>query len=201
MGGLATGLVAGDASVVEVHCPSDRVNEVELTIDQVVHAYRDVVGKASLVAEALGVERGPYGNSGDCNINVNCPEGATWQCEKRSVALILSGGFAVCTGALVNNTAQDGSPLFLTANHCLGGSVGNWTFVFNHETEGCTATTAPPTKRLAAPKSSKTAALRILRSCCWMKPSGQLRRLYAGWDGTDATTVQNTTGIHHPQAI
>ena len=41
------------------------------------------------------------------------------------------------------NTAQDGSPLFLTANHCLGGSVGNWTFVFNHETEGCTGNNGP----------------------------------------------------------
>lgn len=198
-GGLATGLVAGDASVVEVHCPSDRVNEVELTIDKVVHAYRDVVGKASLVAEALGVERGPYGNSGDCNINVNCPEGATWQCEKRSVALILSGGFAVCTGALVNNTAQDGSPLFLTANHCLGGSVGNWTFVFNHETEGCTGNNGPTNQTVSGAEilensSASDFALLLLDET----PPASYDVFYAGWDGTDATTVQNTTGIHHP---
>ena len=198
-GGLATGLVAGDAAVVEVQCPSDRVEEVNLAIDQVVHAYRDVVGKASLVADALGLERGPYGNSGACNINVNCPEGATWQCEKRSVALILSGGFAVCTGALVNNTAQDGAPLFLTANHCLGGSVGNWTFVFNHETEGCSGNDGPTNQTVSGAEllvnsSASDFALLELDET----PPASYDVFYAGWDGTDATTVQTTTGIHHP---
>ena len=198
-GGLATGLVAGDASVIEVQCPVDRVGEVRVAVDQVVHAYRDVLGKASLVAEALGLERGPYGNSGDCNINVNCPEGATWQCEKRSVALILSGGSAVCTGALVNNTAQDGTPLFLTANHCLGGSTSNWTFVFNHETEGCTGNNGPTNQtvsgaELLASSGASDFGLLLLDET----PPASYNVFYAGWDGTDATTVQNATGIHHP---
>ena len=88
MGGLATSLVAGDASVVEV-LPVDRVNEVQLTLDQVVHAYRDVVGKASSSRRRSEWSAVRTAIPGDCNINVNCPEGATWQCEKRSVALIL----------------------------------------------------------------------------------------------------------------
>ena len=198
-GGLATGLVAGDAAVVEIQCTVHQMDEVNLTIDQVVHAYRDVIGKASLIAESLGVERGPYGNSGACNINVNCPQGATWQCEKRSVALILSGGYAVCTGALVNNTAQDGTPLFLTANHCLGGNVGNWTFVFNHETAGCTGNNGPTNQTVSGAEILENSgasdfALLLLDET----PPLSYDVFYAGWDGTDATNVQNTTGIHHP---
>lgn len=198
-GGLATGLVAGDAVVVEVQVPLGLEDAVAVRIDQVVHAYRDIAGKAALVAEALGQQRGPYGNSGECNINVNCPEGATWQCEKRSVALILNGGFSVCTGALVNNTAQDGTPLFLTANHCLGGNVGNWTFVFNHETAGCTGNTGPTNQtvsgaELLANSGASDFGLLLLDET----PPESYDVFYAGWDGTDAQTVQNTTGIHHP---
>ena len=197
-GGLATGLVAGDAVVVEVHVPAGKEDAVALHIDQVVHAYRDIAGKAALVAEALGEQRGPYGNSGDCNINVNCPEGATWQCEKRSVALILQGAFAICTGAMINNTAQDGTPLFLTANHCLG-NVGNWVFVFNHETEGCTGNTGPTNQtvsgaELLVSSGASDFGLLLLDET----PPASYDVFYAGWDGTDEETVQNATGIHHP---
>ena len=46
-----------------------------------------------------GRRPGSFGNSGACNINVNCPEGATWATEKRSVALIVQGGFAAAREA------------------------------------------------------------------------------------------------------
>lgn len=197
-GGLATGLVAGDAVVIELQAPIGLEDGCALRIDQVVHAYRDIAGKAAQEAEALGQARGPYGNSGDCNINVNCPEGATWQCEKRSVALILQGGSAVCTGAMVNNTAQDGSPLFLTANHCLG-NTNNWTFVFNHETEGCTGNTGPTNQTVSGAEilvnnSASDFGLLLLDET----PPASYDVFYAGWDGTDAENVQSATGIHHP---
>jgi hypothetical protein len=198
-GGLATGLVAGDNVVVEMQVPLGMEDAVSLRIDQVVHAYRDIAGKAAVAAAAMEEQRGPFGNSGDCNINVNCPEGATWQCEKRSVALIIQGGFAVCTGALVNNTAQDGAPLFLTANHCLGGSVANWTFYFNHETEGCEGNNGPTNQtvsgaELLSNSSSSDFGLLLLDET----PPENYDVFFAGWDGTDAENVQSATGIHHP---
>ena len=55
-GGLATGLVAGDGVVVEVQVPLGLEDAVALRIDQVVHAYRDIAGKAALVAEAGPME-------------------------------------------------------------------------------------------------------------------------------------------------
>jgi lysyl endopeptidase len=200
-GGLATGLVAGDAVVIELQVPSPLRDACALRVDQVVHAYRDIAGKAALLSEALGIQRGPFGNSGECNINVNCPEGATWQCEKRSVALIVQGGFSVCTGALVNNTAQDGSPLFLTANHCLpgNGNVGNWTFYFNHETAGCSGNTGPTNQTISgsdllASSGASDFGLLLLDET----PPESYDVFYSGWDGSDDETVQNATGLHHP---
>ena len=68
--------------------------------------------------------------------------GSAWQTEKKAVALITNGGFAVCTGALVNNTAEDGTPYFLTANHCLG-NPNSWVYYFNHESSTCGGNTGP----------------------------------------------------------
>ena len=62
--------------------------------------------------------------------------------EKKAVALIVNGGFAACTGSLINNTANDGTPYFLTANHCLG-NPNTWTYYFNHESSTCSGSTGP----------------------------------------------------------
>lgn len=53
-----------------------------------------------------------------CHNNVDCyPD---WEDESDGVALILlSNGDALCSGSLVNNTANDFTPYILTANHCL----------------------------------------------------------------------------------
>ena len=136
---LATSLVYGEDIIIEFSAPeSVDLSQLDLQVGQIVHAYRGINSRF----EEIKYGRGPFGNSGSCNINVNCPEGDEWQIEKRSVALIASGNSAVCSGALINNTANDGHPYFLTANHCLGG-VGNWVFYFNHETSGCTGNTGP----------------------------------------------------------
>ena len=58
-----------------------------------------------------------YGSddSGSCNNNVICPEGDPWRDQIRSVAMITVGGSGFCTGQLINNCANDGTPYFLTA--------------------------------------------------------------------------------------
>ena len=81
-----------------------------------------------------------------CEINVNCsPVGDAWQDEKRGVARILitdAAGQGWCSGSLVNNTAQDCKPLFLTALHCgITTSAANsnlWKFYFRYESPSCT---------------------------------------------------------------
>lgn len=193
-GSLALGQTAGSSVVIEYHEPLTAAFEADLHIAQVVHAYRSVFRP-----EAVLENRGPYGNSGACNINVNCPEGIPWATESKSVALILQGGFAACTGALVNNTAQDGTPYFLTANHCLG-NPNNWIYLFNHEIADCTGNTnnAPTSDvvsggTLKASNGGSDFALVELSEAPPLSYDVQ----YSGWDasGDSPATV---TGIHHP---
>ncbi len=80
-GEMATQPVRGDEVTVEYYEPAAVVYEGELAISRVVHAYRDIF---KTVKDALD-----FGGSGSCNNNVNCPEGANWQKEKRSVAMVL----------------------------------------------------------------------------------------------------------------
>ncbi len=193
---MGTSILQSNSIVVEVICKNEIKSEVEFTIKQVVHGYRPVLMNHFSEFDA---ERGPYGSSGACNNNVNCAVGSPWQTEKKSVALILEGGAAICTGALVNNTANDGTPYFLTANHCYGNSAAGWVFVFNHETAGCTGSTGPTNQTvsgasLKAKNAGSDFCLLLLNST----PPAAYNVQYAGWDASDANTVSSAVCIHHP---
>lgn len=196
-GGLAIGLIPSDSVVLELHEPLSESGLSVLSIGQIVHGYRSLLRHAEEVYNDLTAAMGPFGNSGACNINVNCPAGSAWQTEKKSVALITSGGFATCTGALVNNVEQDGTPYFLTANHCLG-SPTSWVFYFNHESSTCTGSSGPTNQSISgatllANNGGSDFALLELSST----PPASYDVHYAGWDATGSSPTA-ATGIHHP---
>ncbi len=62
--------------------------------------------------------------SGSCNYDVWCSEADEWRDEIPCVAAISTGGSLFCSGFMVNNLTHDGTPFFMTANHC-GVSSGN----------------------------------------------------------------------------
>ncbi|MGB1481168.1 MAG: trypsin-like peptidase domain-containing protein, partial [Flavobacteriales bacterium] len=194
--GLALSLMEGDSVVLEYREPLSIPATGEIEVSQVVQGYRSLLRReAELLAE--NASSGPFGNSGACNINVNCPEGADWQVEKQAVALIVNGGFATCTGSLVNNTANDGTPYFLTANHCLG-TPNTWTYYFNHESSTCSGSTGPTNNSISGGSllvnnGGSDVALIQLSSA----PPASWGVEYAGWDASGASP-QNATGIHHP---
>lgn len=187
-GSLSIGLIQGESIVLEYQVVPASKGKGAIEVGQVIHGYRSLLERKAM---------GPYGNSGSCNINVNCPEGADWQVEKRSVALIINGGYAHCTGALVNNTANDGTPYFLTANHCLGNPT-NWVYYFNHESSTCSGSTGPTNQSvsgstlLASSASSDFALIELSTT-----PPASYNVEYAGWDHS-GVQPQSATGIHHP---
>jgi hypothetical protein len=194
--GLAIGLLEGEAVVLEYRQPASVLIMPEIEISQVVQGYRSLLSRAEALMTKSSSE-GPFGNSGACNINVNCPEGADWQVEKKAVALIVNGGFAACTGSLINNTANDGTPYFLTANHCLG-NPNTWTYYFNHESSTCSGNTGPTNASISGgtllvADGGADVALIELSS----EPLAAWDVEFAGWDASGATP-ENATGIHHP---
>ena len=187
-GVFPVGLIQGSDIIIDYTGPD---SGLILHISQITHGYRPMLNKWE-------DRRGPFGNSGPCNINVNCPEGDAWQNQKRSVALIVQGGNALCSGALVNNTQQDGHPYFLTANHCLG-NPSNWVYYFNHESATCAGNTGPSNNSisggtlLANSANSDFALIELNQN-----PPESFHPFYAGWDKSDVANITNAIAIHHP---
>ncbi len=108
-GELWTPLVSGDDAVIEVAAPIDQVGDLELRLGSVNRGFRELVA------------RDPLRNHESCHIDVACSQADPYRDQVRSVARITIGGVYTCTGSLLNNTARDVKPYFLTARHCFDG--------------------------------------------------------------------------------
>ena len=188
---LGTTLLSGDAIILEYFEPKNVAFETQLNISKVTHGYRKLLNSPN-------IEKG-FGSSGSCNNNVICPEGLPWGDQIRSVAVIVVNGNENCTGALINNTCEDETPYFLTADHCLGGSVSTWVFRFNWDSPDCSPSVNGPynftisgATQLANNGGSDFALLELTSN-----PPLSYNVYYAGWDNT-GTAPTNSIAIHHP---
>ncbi len=148
------------------------------------------------------------GDSGDCHVGINCHEGNNWQDEKRGVARILlreEGAWYWCTGSLVNNTAQDGTPYMLTSDHCGEASSPDdydvWQFYFNFERPGCEETGSPPnnmirgsTLKSKAPLDGGSDFKLLLLSDA---PPESYHPYFNGWNLAETGSPAGVS-IHHP---
>jgi lysyl endopeptidase len=186
---LGTWPLPGENLIVEYYEPAEAIGTTLLQIGRVSHAYRDL----EKIARGLG-------DSGTCNNNVICPEGNPWTNEINSVAMIVVNGSGICTGSLINNTANDGHPYFMTANHCVGGSVASWSFRFNWQSTTCVGDnpgsydTVSGATLLASDAGSDFALLQI-NNGTEVPPT--YNPYYSGWDAT-GNTPSSQVGIHHP---
>lgn len=194
---LGTELVYDQKAVIEVIEPKAVAGQSTVHLGTVVHGYRDLDG---FMEKALG-------QAGACNIDVNCPLGLGWENQRNAVACVVSGGGA-CSGSLVNNTSGAIIPYYLTANHCGTAGTGGWVFRFRWErtaanaicaTTNSTANNGPVNMTvngcvLRANNSSSDFILVELNTA----PDPAWGIYYNGWDHSDALTVTQGTGIHHP---
>ncbi|MDG0974263.1 MAG: HYR domain-containing protein [Crocinitomicaceae bacterium] len=207
-------MVYGDEIVLEFTEPANAIQSVQATIDQVFYVYRES-GNPMIEKD--------FGDSDPCEVNVNCsPEGDNWLDESRGVArifVVVGGSGGWCTGSLVNNTAQDCKPYFLTALHCGdGASAANfnqWVFYFNYEAPGCTnpatqGSLATSTITGCVKKSdsndgggtsgSDFLLLQLGSSANEATTVNTLKSYNARWNGWDANNITSSQGvsIHHP---
>jgi len=180
--------IKGDKVIIEYYQPHYVEEEPALQMATIAHDYRGIFNMARA-----------YGDSGSCNNNVACSVGNNWRDQIRSVALItLADGSRFCTGALINNTANDSTPYFLTANHCTGSSTANWVFVFNYQSVGCNNTDGQLNQSVSGSQLLKKGVATdysLLRLSS--TPPASYNVYYAGWDATGQQPA-NTAGIHHP---
>ncbi|MFD0932157.1 T9SS type A sorting domain-containing protein [Psychroflexus salinarum] len=198
---FGTWLIDGDNVWIEYYEPAEAEFKGQLHISKVVHGYRSISDIPAL-DKALN-------DSGACNQDVDCPVGGDFDSYKeqlkKSVAMTIVDSSGFCSGSLVNNTNNDGSQYFLTANHCLGGSVGSWAFRFNwrspdpscstntNSTNGDFDQTLSGATLLASNSKSDFALLEIDSPF----PS-DWDLVWAGWDRS-GNIPDFTVGIHHPR--
>jgi hypothetical protein len=191
-GQLWTPLLHSDDIVMELTIPASQLGQLQLELGSINHGYRGL--------KPLVKDKG-IGDSAWCNVNAACPEGDPWRNQIRSIAMVTYGGSAQCTGALLNNTANDCKPYFLTAYHC-GIDVGvapTIVVYWKYETSTCGGTTGPLSYNQTGAifRSShidSDFALVELDD----DPDPAFNVYFAGWDrGTAAPS--SGVAIHHPK--
>jgi len=208
---LGTWMVDGQSIWIEYFEPKKVSGQGRLNIGNVIHGYRTLRYPDTDAdnPEALN-------DSGACNVDVNCDITGTSTTAndikndvKKSVGMIVVGGNGNCTGALVNNTNNDGTPYFLTANHCLGGSVAGWAFRFNWASDASVAdcaTNAPSVDNsfiqtasggiLRASNSQSDMALIEITDAAFFAGSPDV--VWAGWNRSTTAVPSLNVGVHHP---
>ncbi len=193
-GSLGTELVPGEKVIVEYFVPAHNTDHIgSLEISRVTHGYRS----------AGEYRQKAFGSSGACNMNVNCPDGSTWQNQRNSVVMLVSGGNSFCTGALINNTLNDGTPYVLTANHCYS-DPSTWVFRFKWQSEDCpNPGSSPSFESLSGStlRARRTPSDMMLVEITGGLSNGTVPQLYnpyfSGWNNSD-TPPTSTVSIHHP---
>ncbi|MGM0649692.1 MAG: T9SS type A sorting domain-containing protein [Bacteroidota bacterium] len=208
---FSTEMIYGESLILEYISPRPRqidgiankefVNKAEINIKHVNYIFR--------YAPDPYRETKDFGASDPCQVNINCSEGDNWQNQKKGVARILyyDGSYSYyCTGTLVNNTNEDGTPYFLSAYHC-GGDVStsyysSWNYYFNYESSGCSNGISEPSPNTitgcdyisSAPLDGGSDFLLVELN---QTPPSNYNVVYNGWDRSTVSSG-NGVSIHHP---
>lgn len=211
--------IPGNTFYIELSYPVDSSEKPLLITEKVIHSFTDFYS-------------GVYGAAGNCHKNVACVFSPSENRSRniKSVGLMLYPIYqsgtnthtysATCSGNLMNNTAQNGEPYFLTAAHCIGYEAANYNInwstelitLFNYEALSCTSNGADAPSSLSntsvfgctlltqSPYTSLDYALIKLK----ITPSllAQYKVCYAGWDNNPNAYSVNPTNaysVHHPK--
>jgi hypothetical protein len=196
-GQLWTPPVFGEETVLEVTIPEAERSALKLHLQVVNHDYR-------------GFGQPNMEKSGACNIDIVCPISTPFDNQERANGVISTGGSRFCSGSLLNNTANDAKPYFMTANHCgiNAGNAASLVVFWNYYNSTCRPQgggNSPPGNgnltqfntgsffRAAFANSDFT----LVELDDALAPAHNL--YLAGWDRTpNPTQFLDVVGIHHP---
>jgi lysyl endopeptidase len=208
-----TPLVRSEQLTLELEVPPDRRSAVGLVIGKIVHGYRALPSRQNDAPR----------KSGSCNLDVACEEADPWRQQVRSVGRYTyesDGETYLCSGALINNTAEDKTPYFMTAEHCISTPAQAATMVFywNYQNRTCRSLGSPENGTVTdddpGEQTSSGAELRARSgnyhqsSQITGKPDLALVEIddaipdsydlyVSGWSRAGTATAKATT-IHHP---
>ena len=182
-----SGTVDGDTAVIEFYKRTDE-NGQGFEISEISH----------ILAELDWRLRSNEPDVLNCEVDASCFADP----EKNAVARIVfnNNGPRVCTGTLLNNLAQDETPYFLTANHCVDSQAIAQTVeaYWFYQTTSCNSGvlrnwihTGPGANLLATQGSNDFSFMRLQNSA----PGGAY---FSGWSSTAQSAGTPVFGLHHP---
>ena len=190
---LPTMPVPGEEVILEYHVPVGLLWANTIGVSQVSHDYLGVFG-----SDDKKDSRFKFSQS--CNIDINCPDGASFTAEKRSVCRMLVRGSELCSGVLLNNTNQQNRALMLTAQHCIAdqNDADKTIFVFGYESPWCNGPDGRVYHSLSGSVLRSTNT-EIDFSVVELNtfPPLVYKPYLAGWD-ISGTVPSHTSAIHHP---
>ena len=198
-GGFYSQALPGDEFVVEYYEPAQVAGQGTLEISQVAHGYKPFLDFRNNKNDKI-----LDNSSGSCEINVACSIGSNWNDQKRAVVLMymVNGGYGyMCTGTMMNNTANNKTNYMLSANHCISdfSSLTNvrFTFYFNAQTSSCNGTSGNSGQSLTgATKVANYANSDFLLMRLNSSIPASYNVYYAGWSHSTSSLVGCC--IHHP---
>jgi hypothetical protein len=182
-GSFAFEPLRGDEIVLEYFEPAGAAFHAQLVLANVVHDFYGVLDGLLPSPEPAGA----------CETDVACE--AAFNNEERAVVRLLSSG-SLCTGAMINNTANNGTPYMMTAFHC--GNMNNAILYFNYQKPGCnsgsgsTSQTASGTTQIAGNKQRDFRLTRVTGPI-----NAAFNHYLLGWDRS-STPPSSSVCIHHP---
>ena len=183
-----SGTVDGDTAVIEFYTKTAE-NGKAFEVFEVSHIFTELDWRLrSDQPDTLNCER-------DASCNRVRENNAVARIE-----FIDAEGPSVCTGTLLNDTAQDQCPYFLTANHCVSSQTEARTVeaYWFYQTTSCNSGalrnwvhSPPGTLLLKTQESNDISLLRLLSDV----PVGAV---FAGWTSAAQSTGTSVFGLHHP---
>lgn len=196
---LGTWLVNGADIWLEYFEPKTQLDKGKLEIFKVVHGYRTSDENLKAVDDDLN-------SAGKCNYDVDCVMGSIDSMKninKKSVGLMITNNNSFCTGALINNTSNDGTPYFLTANHCYS-NPATWSFRFKWISPNPVCAQNLQSTNTTGYLTISGATLKAKRyesDFCLVQINNAIPSTWdvkwAGWDRS-TTAPPSVFGIHHP---
>lgn len=182
---LALAEFNGQHAIIEYFEPAGIAFPGELVIGSVSQAYKSIFQTDTV------------------RVGINCPAGANWQDVKHSVCLMTFYDqfySYLCSGFLVNNVREDGTPYFQSANHCITTNALAATLVtyFNFENSNCSSKDAPSNMTLSGATVISTSSysdFTLLKLNQY--PPASYNPYFAGWDASGQYPKSGAC-IHHP---
>lgn len=192
--------VGGDELIVEYQEPVNASFKGEIEIGEVNHDFRGVFRAAE-----------PRDPQQDCHPNLICyPEDIE---AGSGVLLLIINGTTLCTGSLVNNSAEDGTPYLLTSTHCLNDDysakflanrkydlvAGSIVAFFNYNSPICSTDIRGPVQMTMASADSVLISERHDISLLKLRqaPPKEYQPYLLGWNAGSSPTGP-FHGVHHP---